>query len=125
MQNEYHLSRQITLPEGHLRWFRLSGNSQQQVLRKIAQEVTAKGDFHNLAGARANDALLRCHSETAAERRVGKGQAIRGIDQPNVGKLQLYDQVESHDIITVLHLLYRRTAKCMAQLTDHITFFIK
>lgn len=111
MLNKSGLSRQITLPEGHLRWFRLSGNIQQQVLRKITQDGTAEGDFHYLAGAMGNDALLRCHSETAAERRVRKGEAKRGIDQSHVGKLQLYNQAESHEIITILHRLYRGAAK--------------
>lgn len=87
--------------------------------------MTAEGDFHNLAGARGNNALLGCHSETAAERRVRKGQAKRGINESNVGKLQLYNQAESQDMITCLHLLYRRPAKCMAQLNDHIIFFIR
>lgn len=64
--------------------------------------MAAEGDFHDLAGTGGNDTFLGGHSEAAAERGVGEGQAEGGIDKPNIGKLQLCKKAESHDTITLV-----------------------
>lgn len=88
--------------------------------------MTAEGDFHNLAGARGNHTFTGCHGETAAERGVGKGQAKRGINQSNVGKLQLYEEEEPYDAITLLfctHFTEDLQKGCSTWLSLMIVFY--
>lgn len=88
--------------------------------------MTAEGDFHNLAGARGNHTFKGCHGETAAERGVGKGQAKGGINQSNIGKLQLYEEEEPYDAIKLLfctHFTEDLQKGCSTWLSLMIVFY--